>query len=143
MKQCNHCGCEFATKRENQKYCTDPSCRRQRKNEWQKNKLKTDPDYRVAQKKAQKHWYLSHQDYWQRYREKNPQYTEHNRYLQRIRNKRRSKKSDPFESMIAKMDTKPFLLSGTYYIFLLNGISKDLIAKMDTKLFQIQPVIKE
>ena len=143
MKHCVYCQCRFTPTRKNQKYCTNPSCRRRRKREWQRNKLKTDPDYLLSQKEAKKRWQLSHPDYWKKYRKKKPKYTDRNRKLQFFRNKKRSNRSVPEESLIAKMDAKLPLLSGAYYIFPVNDPNKDLIAKMDTKVFEIQPVNNE
>jgi hypothetical protein len=143
MNHCEYCQCRFTPTRKNQKYCTNSTCRRRRKREWQKNKLKNDPDYREAQQEAQKRWRKSHPDYWQKYREQNPQYTDRNRHLQGTRNKKRSKKNGSLDVMIAKMDAKPSLLSGAYYIFPVSGASRELIAKMDAKVFEIQPVKSE
>ena len=143
MKHCDYCQCRFTPTRKNQKYCTNSSCRRRRKREWQRHKLKNDPDYRLSQQEAQKRWQLSHPDYWKKYREHNPKYTDRNRQLQCFRNKKRSKKNGSEEALIAKMDAKPSLLSGAYYIFPVSGTDKDLIAKMDTKMFKIQPFKNE
>ncbi len=142
MSHCDYCHCRFNPSRKNQKYCTRPDCRRRRKNEWQKKKLQKDPDYRAAQREAQKRWRLSHPDYWRKYRKQNPDYTDRNRHLQGPRNKKRSMRGGSSSSRIAKMDAEPPYLSGTYYILPAISMDPDMIAKMDTKVFKIQPVIQ-
>ena len=44
---------------------------KKRKTNWQKQKLKTDPDYKENQIRAQKAWANRNKDYWQKYRELN------------------------------------------------------------------------
>lgn len=136
---CLHCGRTFIPGRKTQHYCNAPSCQRKRKSNWQSDKIKNDPDYRAAQKDAQKQWRSTHTDYWKEYRAVNTPYTERNRRLQRERNRKRRHKSN---TTIAKMDATPSDLSGTYCILPFTSASKELIAKMDVRvqLFTIQPV---
>ena len=136
---CLHCGRTFIPGRKTQHYCSDPTCQRKRKNVWQKIKITNDPDYRAAQKDAQKQWHSNHTDYWKQYRAVNTAYTERNRQLQRERNKKSRRTSN---AMIAKMDATTSDLSGTYCILPFTSASKELIAKMDIRvqLFTIQPV---
>jgi hypothetical protein len=143
MKQCQHCNQEFTPKRCNQKYCNGRLCQKSRKRKWQRQKLRTDADYRVNQRDAQKRWRETHTDYWKKYRASHPGYERHNRRMQQKRNARRSGKNlDDGVKKIAKMDSKVSDLSGTYYLFPAASCTElpGVIAKMDAKLVQIQPV---
>jgi hypothetical protein len=55
-KTCPHCGKRFLPHPAvfNQRYCGSTDCQRARKKSWQKEKLKSDPDYRENQAAAQK-----------------------------------------------------------------------------------------
>lgn len=53
----------------NQTYCSSPACQRARKRQWQRNRLQSDPDYRVNQRGAQQAWQKRHPDYWRNYRD--------------------------------------------------------------------------
>lgn len=114
----------------NQRFCQRSDCQRARKNIWQKQKLRCDPDYAANQKDCQQSWRRRHADYWRRWRKKHPQYVLHNRLRQRQRNQRRS---------IAKMDAltpKKRVVSGCY--FLIPEMSAAaLIAKMDASIQKV------
>jgi len=113
-----------------QSYCSSPDCQRQRKGLWQKNRLKTDPDYRDNQKRAQQAWKKRHPDYDRQYRKANPEHAERNRTLQRERNRRKS-------SAIAKMDASIPLNSLPSGIYLLSLVTDDPSAKMDAWTVEI------
>ena len=57
-KTCPHCGKRFFPHPAvlNQRYCGSADCQKARKRKWQKEKLKSDPDYRENQAAAQKAW---------------------------------------------------------------------------------------
>ena len=86
--------------------CIRPECRRARKANLQRIKMRTHPDYRPAQKLSQRKWVAKNPDYWKTYRDRNPEKTERNRILQTLRNRRGStvKKSDDLP--IAKVDVR-------------------------------------
>jgi len=94
--------------------------------------MATDPDYRADQKLSRQKWAKSHPHYWRNYRTQNPEKTDRNRVLQRIRNNRRSKP----QPLIAKMDASKcfhFKPGGQFYLV-------PLIAKMDALRVKIYPV---
>jgi len=131
---CSNCGHFFPAnpRIKNQKYCKRPKCQRARRAAWQRNKLATDPEYRVDQKLSWQKWAKSHPDYWNLYRKNHPEKTERNRMLQAIRNRNRKKQAP----MIAKMDaSKPLQFSPVGEFFLV-----PLIAKMDALKVKIIPV---
>jgi hypothetical protein len=107
-----------------QRYCSKTECRRARKRQWQRQKIKEDPDYRDNQRDAQQCWVEQNRGYWRRYRDRRPGYVKRNRILQRERDRRRRLAS------LAKMDASKDISSikpGSYYLI---PAKRDL-AKMD------------
>ncbi|TCV71167.1 hypothetical protein EDE11_1641 [Methylomonas methanica] len=132
-KQCPACGQLFQSRPQtrHQSYCSAPSCQRQRKKQWQRNKLQNDPDYQDNQRSAQHTWLERNPDYWRQYRESHPKYADRNRALQRNRNRQATGR------VIAKMDVSipdNSLPSGIYQ---LSRKSDDPIAKMDVWIVEI------
>jgi hypothetical protein len=121
-----------------QKYCSKPECQRERRRRWQRQKLKEDPDYRANQAAAQWRWRERHPDYWRRYRQTHPAYTERNRDQQRQRNRHRGQgATGPSPPAIAKMDAceaQTAFVSGTYRLIPVCGQN---IAKMDAYLVEM------
>ncbi len=74
--RCVNCGARFtpAPQVPNQAYCSKPECQKERRRQWQKNKLKSDPDYRDNQSRAQKAWTHRNPDYWRQRRQRRPDY---------------------------------------------------------------------
>ena len=117
-----------------------PDCRRAKKAAWKREKMRTDPEFRLDQQLSNKKWAKANPDYWKEYRRENPEKTERNRQLQIIRNRRRTKKSNRASasdhSVIAKVDaSKPnkFNPVGQYYLV-------PMIAKVDSlkvRIFEI------
>ena len=75
MNKCINCGKDIILipQISKQTYCSSDECQKKRKTNWQKQKLKTDPDYKENQIRAQKAWANRNKDYWQKYRESNQQ----------------------------------------------------------------------
>lgn len=97
-----------------QSYCGRTECQRARKRRWQRQKLATDPDYRLNQRDCMQSWRERHPDYWRNYRDTHPIYTAQNRLLQKLRNLNR-----PDPGRIVKMDSstaKRTIIPGIYYI---------------------------
>jgi hypothetical protein len=114
----------------NQAYCTRPECQRERRRRWQREKRRSDEDYRSNQARCQERWRDSHPDYWQRYRAEHPEYATQNREKQRTRNAGR-------QGTVAKMDASAVLdtlRSGTY---LLTRSLDGNFAKMDSWIVKI------
>jgi len=113
--RCAHCLRFFCPnpRVKEQRYCGRQRCQRARKSRWQKQKMKTDPDYQANQKRAWRSWQERNRNYWGPYREKRPEYRERNRQLQKQRDTRRRKRN------LAKMDASRAMSSietGTYYL---------------------------
>lgn len=108
-----------------QRYCSKKECRHVRKRQWQRQKIKHDPDYRDNQRDAQQCWMEQNRDYWRRYRDRHPGYVKRNRLLQKERDRSRCL------AHLAKMDTSKDISSikpGSYFLI---PAKRDL-AKMDT-----------
>ena len=56
FKRCAACGHIFRPLPQvpNQTYCSNPECQQERRQHWQQEKLKTDPDYRDNQSRSHK-----------------------------------------------------------------------------------------
>lgn len=109
----------------NQKYCSDVACQRARKRDWQRSRMRADPDYRENQVRAQASWQSRHPDYWRQYRGEHPNYCDRNRTLQSARNAR--KREPDVANMDASLPHRP-VASG---IYLLSRVRDASIAKMD------------
>ena len=89
---CRHCGKQKRKNpriKANQKYCGSPACQQTRKNLWEQEKLKRDPNYFEHRKKQKLQWRKNRpaHHYQREYRQSHPQYVESNRRLQHMRNK--------------------------------------------------------
>ena len=136
--QCVHCGDFFdpSPKHKNQTACKKPECQKAKKADWQRYKMKTDPDYRAGQRHSWQQWARENPDYWRRYRKRNPEKAERNRLLQAIRNRKNRSlgsiaKMDA--SLIAKMDASKsysFETLGQFWLI-------PVIAKMDASKVNI------
>lgn len=124
MIRCAHCRRLFRPnpRVKNQRYCSEKSCQRTRKNRWQREKMATDADYQANQRHCLKSWRKRNRHYWRQYRSRHPEAVERNRLAQRLRNRRRG-----LFQRIAKMDASKQLYSEkakSYYLI-------PQIAKMD------------
>lgn len=117
----------------NQTYCSAPECQRERRRRWQRDKLKTDPDYRDNQSRAQRAWMDRNPKYWRDYRKSHPEYVKCNRDQQRAR-----AVSLPNPD-IAKMDTSAPPLAVPAGVYRLQPIAVRGLAKMDALTVEITP----
>ena len=140
-RRCAACGCLFVPRRNvpQQRYCSEPGCQHTRRRRWQRQKLKTDADYRANQAAAQRRWRARHPDYWRRYRQSRPEYAERNREQQRERNRRqRVAGTGPSPAPIANMDayrSQTLLRSGTYRLI---PVTVPGVAKRDAYLVEMR-----
>jgi hypothetical protein len=137
---CLHCGVFFVPRNKKQQYCSQEKCQKARRATWQRNTIKTDPEYRAGQDLSNQKWLKKTPEYWPQYRTNNPDKVARNRSLQRIRNKQRVAKSHspskPRNDLIAKMDARNIHtdgLSGQYWLV-------PVIAKMDAVKIYIHAV---
>jgi hypothetical protein len=88
---CPHCQCLFIPSiyRPQQVVCGQPACQRQRRADYRRKKLATDPVYRQVVRESQKQWWDEHPDYQKQRRQQNPGVVEANRRRQRQRDQKR------------------------------------------------------
>ncbi len=130
---CIYCGDLFglSPRHRNQTCCAKVECQRAKKAEWQRRRMKTDPEYRANQRVSQGKWAQSTPHYWKEYRKNHPEKAERNRLLQAVRNgrakaRRIGAKMDA-SGLIAKMDASKLSnikVAGRYWLV-------PVIAKMD------------
>jgi hypothetical protein len=72
-----------------QAVCFSPECQRRRRNDYHRNKIATDPDYRQDCADSRKKWRGNNPGYQQRYRSRHEEYCEQNRQKQQGRNQKR------------------------------------------------------
>jgi len=91
MIRCIHCGRHFILnpRVKDQRYCGRKECQRARKTLWQREKMRTDPEYQTNQRESHRSWRERNPGYWKEYRIGHPEYAMRNRILQRHRDKRR------------------------------------------------------
>jgi hypothetical protein len=137
-RRCAACGKLFGVRPQtpDQSYCADQACQRERKKLWQRDRRTTDPDYRDNQARAQEAWLARNPDYWRRYRQRNPEYTQLNRERQRDRMRElRDSSVEPFDAAEIAAN---LLKSGVYR---LRVVAVHRIAKMDASfLVELIPV---
>jgi len=114
----------------NQTHCNEPACQRARKAQWQRKKMRTDPDYRKNQMDAKDQWRLGNPGYWKEYRRKNKAYTKRNRDLQKVRDARLR------AVRLAKMDASSGATSLNNNVYFLIHVAGDL-AKMDALIHRV------
>ena len=75
-----------------QRYCGSKECQQARKNSWERNKLKTNSDYKQKRKASKSNWYLKRPgyEYQKNYRLSHPSYVSDNRSKQQMRNSNRN-----------------------------------------------------
>ena len=127
-RRCVACRAVFTVRAQTpeQRYCSAPGCQRERRRRWQREKRRSDPDYRENQRQAQQRWASSHRGYWRRYRAEHPEYTAANRIGQRERDRRRRERESapPARADLAKSDASTpdsRAFSGTYRLIPVTG----------------------
>lgn len=70
-RHCACCGKTFEPRPQvsDQTFCSAPDCQRARKRQWQKDKLRSDPDYQANQRAAQRAWSARNGGYWRAWRQ--------------------------------------------------------------------------
>jgi hypothetical protein len=88
---CPHCQRLFVPSvyRPQQLVCSQPACQRQRRTDYHRKKLETDPIYRQVVRDSQKQWWDEHPGYQKQRRQQNPDLTVTNRQRQRQRDQKR------------------------------------------------------
>ena len=74
---CLHCGIFFTPRNKLQNYCVNPECQKARKAAWQRDKLRTDPDYQMTKQLSQQKWLQKNPGYWKKYRKRLTRFLQH------------------------------------------------------------------
>ncbi|ARK96186.1 hypothetical protein [Burkholderia pseudomallei] len=130
-KLCVCCGDVFEPRPQTpeQVYCSSSACQRARKRQWQREKLRTDSDYRDNQRDAQRAWLSRNPDYWRQYRRDHSDYATSGRA-------RQQGQPHAASASIAKMDAC-IAPSGVYR---LTPVSPPTGVSTDSWLVEITPV---
>jgi len=133
LKRCLACADTFLTSPRvpAQNYCSRPNCQRERRKLWQRDKRRSDKDYRETQLQCQRRWRESHASYWRQYRATHPDYVARNREQQRVRNAMRQ------QGQIAEMDAISPILPLASGIYRLSSTEQGEFAKMGAWIVRI------
>ena len=86
-RRCRYCQGQFQLSAYHplQTVCAAADCQRQRRGDYHRNKIQSDPDYRQVCLDSPRKWRTTHPDYWKNYRASHPEAVEKNRRKQRQR----------------------------------------------------------
>jgi hypothetical protein len=88
--RCRYCEKSFRPSKfqPRQTVCSDADCQRQRRTEYHKEKIASDPEYRQVCQDSSRKWRAAHPGYWKQYRENHPASSEQNREQQKARDRK-------------------------------------------------------
>lgn len=90
-RRCRNCQQAFepAPYHPQQQVCSRPACQRQRRRDYHRQKIASDPIYRQVCRESPRKWRQAHPGYWKQYRQTHPQQVERNRQQQWRRDQKR------------------------------------------------------
>jgi hypothetical protein len=90
-RRCPYCLQVFQPARyhSQQVVCSQPPCQRQRRRDYQRQKIASDPVYRQVVRESSQKWRRAHPGYWKQYRQHHPAQAERNRQRQQRRDQKR------------------------------------------------------
>ncbi len=90
-RRCPYCQCFFlpTVYRLQQLVCSQAKCQRQRRSDYHRQKLRTDPEYRQVARDSQRKWRQAHPDYLRQYLAQHAEAVERNRQQQQLRDQKR------------------------------------------------------
>ena len=90
-RRCPYCQQVFQSARyhSQQLVCSQPPCQRQRRRDYQRQKIASDPVYRQVTLDSSQKWRRAHPGYWKQYRQYHPEQAERNRQRQQRRDQKR------------------------------------------------------
>lgn len=90
-RRCRYCQQVFQPTRchPQQVVCSQPQCQRQRRRDYQRQKIASDPVYRQVAVDSSRKWRAAHPGYWKRYRQHHPEQVKRNRQRQQLRDQKR------------------------------------------------------
>lgn len=140
--KCHHCGRLVQENRRlkgGQCYCGSAACQQARKNLWELEKLRSDPEYHKKRRSAKLRWRKSKpvHEYQRDYRARHPGYVEANRENQR---KRQNRNGPVTKDQIVKTDalnSVSFVSPGFYALYPCENASGKNIVKTDAIIVQL------
>lgn len=89
--RCRYCQQVFqpAAYHPHQRVCSNRECQRQRRSDYHRQKIASDPVYQQVCLESPRKWRRANPDYWKKYRQDHPQQVERNRREQRWRDQKR------------------------------------------------------
>jgi len=141
--RCKHCGKIFKRNprlKSSQRYCYEVACQQERKNTWERVKIKTNESYRQRRQASKRRWRKQHSahTYQRQYRERHPEYIDKNREKQQQRNTRRKDLQE--SAMIVKTDAlsqqRP-INPGLYALLPWDNRGMEKIVKTDALMVQL------
>jgi hypothetical protein len=90
-RRCPYCKCSFlpSVYCPQQVVCSQAECQRQRRSDYHRQKLRTDPEYGQVARDSQRKWRQAHPDYLRQYLAQHAQAVEQNRQRQQLRDQKR------------------------------------------------------
>jgi len=90
-RRCRYCRQVFkpASYHPQQQVCGHPACQRQRRRDYHRQKIASDPVYQQVCLESPRKWRKANPDYWKKYRQDHPEQVERNRQQQRLRDQKR------------------------------------------------------
>jgi len=90
-RRCRYCQQVFqpAPYHPQQRVCSKPACQSQRRSDYHRWKIASDPVYQQVCLESPRKWRRANPDYWKKYRQDHPQQVERNRRQQRLRDLKR------------------------------------------------------
>jgi hypothetical protein len=90
-RRCRYCRQAFEPNRYHprQQICTRPACQSQRRSDYHRQKIASDPVYQQICLESPRKWREEHPQYWKKYRQDHPEQVEQNRRQQRLRDQKR------------------------------------------------------
>jgi hypothetical protein len=137
-RSCRYCQQDFQPSiyRPRQRVCSEPDCQRQRRSDYQRERIRTDAAYAADVRASQKKWRDAHSEYWKQYRQQHPESTERNRQQQQHRDRKRRVLN------LAKMNLALDLKREASEVWFVGPAVKDLAKNnlASAKVFVYQPV---
>ena len=90
-RRCRYCRQAFTPNRYHpeQRVCNKPACQCQRRADYHRQKIASDPVYQQVCLDSPRKWRETHPAYWKTYRQDHPEQVERNRRQQRLRDRKR------------------------------------------------------
>jgi hypothetical protein len=90
-RSCRYCQQIFQPSiyRPEQSVCSQPACQRQRRTDYQRERIRNDSAYAEDVRASQRKWLAAHPEYWKQYRKRHPESVKRNRQQQQQRDRKR------------------------------------------------------